>query len=147
MNARWTLLIIAALLLVFVVSPLHTVYGDDPAPEPSASSSAPASSAPASSAPASSAPASSAPASAPIVIEPIIEPSPDIPAAYVLRVMICDTMLYDNPAGSVISNTSVVIGQIFSVDPVDAIAADGSHWTQLFVGGWNNPYVPSVCVQ
>ena len=141
MNARWTLLIAATLLLVFVVSPLHTAYGQDPNPASSTSSST------SSSTPSNSVPSNSAPSSAPIVIEPIIELGPDVPAAYTLRVMICDTVLYDSPAGSVIPNTSVVIGQIFSADPVDAIAADGTHWTQIFVGAWNKPYVPSVCVQ
>lgn len=135
MKRHLLLLIVATLLLIVVASPLHTVYGQEPSTSTSTSSS-------------SSSPASSpSPSSSPSPIVPIIELSPDVPAAYALRVMICDTPLYDSPAGSVIPNTSVVIGQIFSVDPVDAIAADGTHWTQIFVGGWSNPFVPSVCVQ
>lgn len=146
MNARWTLLIAATLLLVFVVSPLHTAYGEDPAPATSTSSST-SSSSPASSSPASSSPSSSAPSSAPIVIEPIIEPSPDIPAAYVLRVIICDIPVFESPAGVVIPGANVFAGQTFYADPFDTIAADGSHWTQFFDGAFAYPFIPSVCVQ
>ena len=139
MNARWTLLIAAALLLVFVVSPLHTAYGQDPNPSSSTSTST------SSSTSSNSTPSNSTPSVLPIV--PFVEPSPDIPAAYVLRVIICDIPVFESPAGVVIPGANVFAGQTFYADPFDTIAADGSHWTQLFDGAFAYPFIPSVCVQ
>ena len=149
MNARWTLLIAAALLLVFVVSPLHTAYGQDPNPSSSTSTSTSSStssnSTPSNSTPSNSTPSNSTPSVLPIV--PFVEPSPDIPAAYVLRVIICDIPVFESPAGVVIPGANVFAGQTFYADPFDTIAADGSHWTQLFDGAFAYPFIPSVCVQ
>ena len=72
---------------------------------------------------------------------------PDIPAAFEMRTIICDTPIYDSPAGSLVGSAAVTIGQTFYANPVDAIAADGTHWTQIFDGAWTYPYIPSVCVQ
>ncbi len=72
---------------------------------------------------------------------------PNIPAGYVLSSIICDTPIYDSPAGSLVGSASVKLGQTFYVNPVAAVAPDGSHWRQIFVGGWVNGYIPSVCVQ
>ncbi len=75
------------------------------------------------------------------------EYGPDIPAAFEMRTIICDTPIYDNPAGSLVGSAAVTTGQTFYANPVDAVAADGSHWTQIFDGAWTYPYIPSVCVQ
>ncbi len=61
--------------------------------------------------------------------------------------MICDTPVYGSPAGAAVTGASVTIGQTFYANPVDTIAADGTHWTQFFDGAWTYPYLPSVCVQ
>ena len=72
---------------------------------------------------------------------------PDIPASFTMHTIICDTPVYDSPVGSLVGSASVKLGQTFYANPVDAIAADGSHWTQIFVGAWTYPYIPSACAQ
>jgi hypothetical protein len=78
---------------------------------------------------------------------PAAENGPDIPANFTMQSIICDTPIYDSPAGSLVGSATVYAGQTFYADPVDTLAADGSHWTQLFVGAWTYPYIPSACVQ
>ncbi len=77
--------------------------------------------------------------------QPHVGPYPAV--GYVSRTIICDSALYDGPAGNPISGTMVYTGQTFWVNPTAVTAADSTSWNQIFVGGWANGYIRSECVQ
>jgi len=72
---------------------------------------------------------------------------PGIPADYVLRTIICETPVYDTPAGRPVGNAAVHVAQTFFVNPVPETAADGTSWTRIFVSSSPNPYIPTSCIQ
>ncbi|MBK9746927.1 MAG: hypothetical protein IPO91_09100 [Chloroflexi bacterium] len=74
-----------------------------------------------------------------------VGPYPEV--GYLPRTIICDSALYDSPAGNPIPGTAVTIGQTFYVDPIAVTAADNTSWMQIFVGGWADGYIRSECVQ
>ncbi len=90
-------------------------------------------------------PSTPVPAAVPSV--PVRVPAPAAPVSYVLNLITCNTPIYDSPAGRYVGNGMVYAGQTFFTSSTPVIAADGSSWTQVFVGGWSNPYIPSECVQ
>jgi hypothetical protein len=40
----------------------------------------------------------------------------------------------------------VYAGQTWFVNPASKAGGDGQNYTEIFVGGWKNGYIPSVCV-
>ncbi len=70
-----------------------------------------------------------------------------IPAGFQLHTITCDTPVYDSPAGSPVGENRIRAGQTWYVNPTAKTADDGSSWTEVFVAGYKNGYVPSSCVQ
>ena len=69
-----------------------------------------------------------------------------IPAGFVFRSILCDTPVYDTPAGQPVGAARVTAGQTWYVNPVPVSGADGRQWTEIFVSSSTNPYVPTGCV-
>ncbi len=74
-------------------------------------------------------------------------PGPSAPSDFVLHTIICDTALYGTPGGPVIPDDKISAGQTWFVSPTPVAAGDGSSWTEIFVGGPNDAFIPSSCVQ
>lgn len=72
--------------------------------------------------------------------------APPLPSDYVLMNIICDTAVYDTPAGSPVGDGRLLAGQTFYVDPVSVTGSDGNEWTQVFVSSYTNPYIRTSCI-
>ena len=70
-----------------------------------------------------------------------------IPAGFVLRTITCDTAVFTEPVGSPVGSNAVTNGQTWYVNPVPVAGGDGQDWTEIFVAGPINGFVPTSCVQ
>jgi hypothetical protein len=73
-------------------------------------------------------------------------PGPSIPSGFVLHTITCDTALYAEPAGALIADAKITAGQTWYVNPTPKKAADGSNWSEIFVGSYNDAFIPTGCV-
>jgi hypothetical protein len=71
-----------------------------------------------------------------------------IPTGFVLRMIICNTPVYDTAGGSpLLTGEAVTAGQTWYVNPTPVVGASGQLWTEIFVAGFSNPWIPTACVQ
>lgn len=77
---------------------------------------------------------------------PVVEIGPSWPVEFEMRSVICDTPIYESAGGAAIANGMVYAGQTFYGAAVDTVAPNGSRWIQIFVGGWENVFIPADCV-
>jgi hypothetical protein len=70
---------------------------------------------------------------------------PYIPQGYILRSVICDTPLYDQPGGQPIAGTLITAGQTWYVNPTPVVAG-GTSWTEVFASSYVDGFVPASCV-
>jgi hypothetical protein len=68
------------------------------------------------------------------------------PNGFVLKVILCETPIYDAPAGHTIGSNAIHYGQTWFVNPVAAKDSRGKAWTEVYVGSPNTVYIPSACV-
>jgi hypothetical protein len=73
--------------------------------------------------------------------------SPSLPAGFVLRTITCNTPVFDSPGGVQVGANALRAGQTWYVNPTPVDGTDNQLWTEVFVSGFNNVYVPSACVQ
>ncbi len=71
---------------------------------------------------------------------------PEIPGNFVLRTITCTEAVYDLPGGSPVGSNEITAGQTWYVSPTPVKDAKGNLWTAVFVGGFQNGYIRSVCV-
>lgn len=71
---------------------------------------------------------------------------PPIPAGFKQHNIVCTSPVYDMPAGQPVGVDRVLTGQDWHVNPTPKLGPDGQYWTEIFVGGLRNPYIPSACV-
>jgi archaellum component FlaF (FlaF/FlaG flagellin family) len=69
-----------------------------------------------------------------------------IPAGFVLHSISCNTPVYDEPAGQPVGANAVTAGQTWYVNPTPVTGGDGGSWSEIFVAGWNNGFIPTSCV-
>jgi len=69
-----------------------------------------------------------------------------IPDGFVLRTITCDVAVYDQAGGNPVGDNRVTAGQTWYVNPTP-VTANGQSWTEIFVAGFTNGYVPTSCVQ
>ncbi len=74
-------------------------------------------------------------------------PGPPIPAGFVLRTIVCTVSVYENadlnrPVGS----NRLKAGQTWYVNPVTMTGTNGESWSEVFVAGVLNGYIPTRCV-
>lgn len=82
---------------------------------------------------------------------PCLPPGPPqdvpIPAGFVLKTIVCDVAVYNQPGGGPVGSNAIKNGQTWYVNPTPVAAADGQSWTEIFVAGKINGFVPTSCVQ
>lgn len=71
---------------------------------------------------------------------------PPIPAGFKQHNIVCTTAVYDMPAGQPVGVDRVLAGQDWHLNPTPKLGPDGQYWTEVFVGGLRNPYIPTACV-
>jgi len=64
----------------------------------------------------------------------------------VLRTITCGMGVYDALGGKVVPGASIMGGQMWFVNPTPDTGADGQSWTEIFVSGSANGFVPTCCV-
>jgi hypothetical protein len=71
---------------------------------------------------------------------------PGIPPGFVLRTITCNVAVFDTPGGSPVGANRIIGGQTWYVNPVSVKASNGDSWTEIFVSGTPNSYIPARCV-
>ena len=70
-----------------------------------------------------------------------------IPTGFVLRTILCNTPVYDAAGGNRLpTGEAVTAGQTWYVNPTPVMSAGGAPWTEIFVAGFSNPWIPTACV-
>lgn len=76
--------------------------------------------------------------------QPTATPTPS--GAWAMRLIVCDTPIYDAPGGRPVGENRLRNGQSWFVNPVPVRDAAGNLWTAVNVSGSSLVYVPSYCV-
>lgn len=71
---------------------------------------------------------------------------PAYPAGYVQRTILCDVPVYNTPGGAPVGDNALTAGQSWHVNPTPVEGPDGQQWTEVFVGGYQRPFIPTACV-
>lgn len=71
---------------------------------------------------------------------------PKAPKGFELRSLSCSSAVLDAPGGKQVGDNAVYAGQTWYVNPTPKAGADGQNYTEIFVGGRRNGYIPTVCV-
>ncbi|MBX3083416.1 MAG: hypothetical protein KF716_17415 [Anaerolineae bacterium] len=69
-----------------------------------------------------------------------------IPDGFVLRTITCTVAVFDSPGGSAVGDNRVLGGQTWYVNPKATKTAAGESWTEIFVSGTTNGWIPTRCV-
>ncbi len=69
------------------------------------------------------------------------------PAGFKLKTITCDVAVYDKPAGSPVADNTITNGQTWYVNPTPVQGTDGQSWSEIFVAGPINGFIPTSCVQ
>jgi hypothetical protein len=68
-----------------------------------------------------------------------------IPAGFVLRTIVCNTDVYNEPGGTPVGNGTLTADQTWFVSPTPKTVGSQS-WTEIFLAGPNDAWIPSACV-
>jgi hypothetical protein len=71
---------------------------------------------------------------------------PGVPAGFVLKTITCNVAVYDAPGGKPVGSNAITSGQTWYVNPTPKKDAAGKSWTEVFVAGYSNGFVPTSCV-
>lgn len=71
---------------------------------------------------------------------------PKAPKGFELRSLSCSSAVLDTPGGKQVGDDAVLAGQSWFVNPKSVAGPDGQNYTEIFVGGWKNGYIPTVCI-
>jgi hypothetical protein len=71
---------------------------------------------------------------------------PPIPSGFVMKTITCDVAVFDAPGGKPVGGNAIKSGQTWYVNPTPKKDAAGKAWTEVFVAGYTNGYVPTSCV-
>jgi hypothetical protein len=69
-----------------------------------------------------------------------------VPSGFVLHTITCTIAVYDSAGGGPVSGTKIISGQTWFVNPTPVRDAKGEHWTEIFVGGPIDGFIPTTCV-
>jgi hypothetical protein len=73
---------------------------------------------------------------------------PPIPAGFVLLTVTCNVAAVQSPGGPVVPNIKPLVpGATWFMSPKPVKDAKGKLWTEVFLGGWNNAYIPAECAR
>ena len=77
-------------------------------------------------------------------------PSSSTSVSFVLRTITCTVAIFDRPDGQQLSSGDKIIGgQTWFVNPIPVSVANYRQfplWTEVFIGGPQNGFIPTVCV-
>ncbi len=74
-------------------------------------------------------------------------PGPGIPSGFLLRTITCNTPVYNMAGGDPVGNgDKITAGQSWFVSPTVKKDAKGRSWTETFIGGISDGFIPSNCV-
>ena len=73
-------------------------------------------------------------------------PGPPIPGSFVLHTITCTVAVFDSPGGNPVGSNVITGGQTWFVNPTPVLDKHGKSWTEVFVGGYINGYIPTSCV-
>jgi hypothetical protein len=73
-------------------------------------------------------------------------PGTGVPAGFVLKTVTCDVAVFNTPGGYPVGDNKIVGGQTWFVNPKPVKDAAGKSWTEVFVAGSTNGYIPTSCV-
>jgi hypothetical protein len=71
---------------------------------------------------------------------------PPIPAGFVLKTITCDVAVFDAPGGRPVGSNAIKGGQNLVYQPNPGKNDEGTLWTEIFVAGYHNGFVPTSCV-
>ena len=71
---------------------------------------------------------------------------PKAPTGFELRSLSCSSAVLDAPGGKQVGDNAVLAGQSWYVNPTPKAGPDGENYTEIFVGGRRNGYIPTVCI-
>jgi uncharacterized surface protein with fasciclin (FAS1) repeats len=74
-------------------------------------------------------------------------PGPGLPSGFELRFISCDVAVFDTPGGTPVGSNRILAGQTWYVNPTTKDDAAGRSWTEIFVSGTTNGWIPTDCVQ
>jgi len=72
-----------------------------------------------------------------------------IPDGFVLRTITCTVAVFDAPNGNPVAGATIKGGQTWYVNPVSVSVAGSAKfpkWTEIYVSGSTNGYIPTSCV-
>ncbi len=72
---------------------------------------------------------------------------PGIPSGFVLKTITCSVAVYDTPGGKPVGSDAIKAGQTWFVNPTPVKGPDGKSWTEVFVAGSANAFIPTSCVR
>jgi hypothetical protein len=71
---------------------------------------------------------------------------PPIPKGFVLLTITCNVAAVQSPGGPVVPNIKPLVpGATWYMSPTPVKDAKGKLWTEVFLGGWNNAFIPAEC--
>jgi hypothetical protein len=78
---------------------------------------------------------------------PWVFQGPGIPSGFVLHTITCDVAIFATAGGILVpSDERILAGQTWFVNPAPVDGPDGQLWTEIFVSGYINGYIPTACV-
>lgn len=69
-----------------------------------------------------------------------------IPTGFMQYNVVCNSPVYDQPAGQPVGSNAVTAGQTWYVNPKPVKGSDGKQWSEIFLGGSNTAFIPTSCV-
>jgi len=72
--------------------------------------------------------------------------TPNAPVGFVLHHITCDVAVYSQPDLDHPTGAAITKGQRWSVSETPVKGADGQNWTEVFVGGYQDGFIPTKCV-
>jgi hypothetical protein len=71
---------------------------------------------------------------------------PGIPEGFVLKTIVCNVAAVQSPGGPVVENIKALVpGATWFMNPTPVKDAQGKLWTEVFLGGYNNAFIPANC--
>ncbi|MBX3080121.1 MAG: hypothetical protein KF716_00715 [Anaerolineae bacterium] len=69
-----------------------------------------------------------------------------IPSNFVLRTITCNVAVYDSAGGQPVGANAIKAGQTWYVNPTPVKDFSGKQWTEIYVSGTTNGFIPTQCV-
>ena len=74
-------------------------------------------------------------------------PGPGVPSGFGLHRITCTVAVYDSPGGSPVGSSELLNGQTWFASATPVSDKQGASWTEVFVGGVHDGFIPTRCVQ